>query len=329
MKLSMTICGGVTAVSALTLPFNMPIPIPDPVQIFEAAASAPAMPLSAFPKFETVKLEDAKNAAAAADSSPDKPKVASAQGVDAGNHPPPNGGNTHNATADSASSAAAPAIPEAPANVDDGTTANASSDNNNSTIDPQKNHGAPCGTPSPRIEWRDYPTRSKRALVDAIACLQSKPPSGDFPPATNRYEDFVRLHQAWTPNIHNNDMFLIWHRYFVWSFEQALRKECGLAVDGLPWWDETRDAGHYAASPIFTGEYFGSLPKGNGTAGTCITDGVSVTFLPHVCWNPRWKLPHITLCTWLTYDLTISDSREPHSTSDPDPAASHTACPGP
>ncbi|KAK7911869.1 Tyrosinase-like protein 1 [Apiospora marii] len=284
MKLTLTICGGVTAVSALTLPFNMPIPVPDPVRMFEAAASAPALPLSAFPKFETVKMEDAKQQAAAADSSQEKPKVASAQGADAENPPPlPNGGNSHNATADSASIAEAPAAPATPAtppNANGGTPANANSDsnnnnnnNNNSTVDAQKNDAAPCGTAPPRLEWRDYPTRSKRALVDAIACLQSKPPSGDFPPATSRYEDFVRLHQAWTPNIHNNDMFLIWHRYFVWSFEQALRKECGLAVDALPWWDETRDAGRFAAAPVFTGEYFGSLPKGNGTAGTCITDG--------------------------------------------------------
>ncbi|KAK8029819.1 Di-copper centre-containing protein [Apiospora rasikravindrae] len=235
MKLTTAICGGITAASAMTLPLNLPHDFPG--RIFQAAASAPALPLSAFPKFETVKLQDAKKAA------PAYSKVASAGGAE---------------VADAAAST-------------DNTNANANNDNG--TVSIQQSKAAKCGTPSPRVEWSAYPASSKRAFVDAIACLQSKPASGNFAPATNRYEDFVRLHQAWTPNIHNNDLFLIWHRYFVWTFEQALRKECGFAVAGLPWWDETRDAGRFAASPVFTAEYFGSLPKANGAAGTCITNG--------------------------------------------------------
>lgn len=277
MKLSLTICGGVTTVSALTVPFTMPIPIPDAagaVRMFQAAASAPALPLSAFPKFETVKMEDAMQEAAA-DNSQEKPKIASTQAANAEDQPAPNGGTNQKATTDSASTGAA-----APANIND--TASASSDNNNS-LSAENNQASSCRSPSPRVEWRAYPTRSKRALVDAIACLQARPASGDFPPAKSRYEDFVRLHQSWTPNIHNNDMFLIWHRYFVWSFEQALRRECGFAIDGMPWWDETRDAGRFAASPVFTAEYFGSLPQGNGTAGTCVTDGVSSILLSVMC----------------------------------------------
>lgn len=27
--------------------------------------------------------------------------------------------------------------------------------------------------------------------------------------------------------IHGNGLFLTWHRYFVWAYEQALRNECG------------------------------------------------------------------------------------------------------
>lgn len=274
MRFYTALCGGVTAVSALTLPF------PTPERIFQAAAEAPALPLSAFPKFETVKLQDAQQEAAADtgdSSSPGQTKIASAHvpGSDSGTRP----ANIHSDPTPAADSnkvpdaavpppdAAAAAAPPADAG------GNTNSDDNNTTVNAQKNHGVPCGNPSNRVEWRSYPTRSKRAFVDAIACLQSRPASGNFPPATSRYEDFVRLHQAWTPNIHNNDLFLIWHRYFVWAFEQALRNECGFNEAGLPWWDETRDAGRFAASPVFTAEYFGSLPKGNGTAGTCITDG--------------------------------------------------------
>ncbi|KAK8078928.1 Di-copper centre-containing protein [Apiospora phragmitis] len=263
MKFSMTLCGGITAVSGLTLPFLIP------ERIYQAAASAPALPLSAFPKFETVKLQDAQQAAAG-DSTQENPEVASTKVAEAGNRPAPNDGNIHqNATiASSNPEAAAPQDPAA----DDSTNNTANSSSDNTPANAQKAQALPCGTPSPRPQWRAYPAR-KQALVDAIACLQSRPPSGDFAPATSRYEDFVRLHQAWTPNIHNNDLFLLWHRYFVWSFEQALRTECGFAADGLPWWDETRDAGRFAAAPVFTAEYFGSLPRGNGTEGTCVTDG--------------------------------------------------------
>ncbi|KAK8116733.1 Di-copper centre-containing protein [Apiospora kogelbergensis] len=248
MRFYTALCGGVTAVSALTLPF------PTPERIFQAAAEAPALPLSAFPKFETVKLQDAQQEAAAdtGDSSPGQTKIASAHvpGSDSGTRP----ANIHSDPTPAADSnkvpdaavpppAAAAAAPPADAG------GNTNSDDNNTTVNAQTNHGG-----SLRQPHRD-------------------PPRATFPPATSRYEDFVRLHQAWTPNIHNNDLFLIWHRYFVWAFEQALRNECGFNEAGLPWWDETRDAGRFAASPVFTAEYFGSLPKGNGTAGTCITDG--------------------------------------------------------
>ncbi|KAK7993670.1 hypothetical protein PG989_007051 [Apiospora arundinis] len=260
MKLYAALCGGVTVVSALTLPF--PFSGPDASRMFQAAAEAPAMPLSAFPKFDTVKLADLPEEES---SSPGQSKVAEAHVPGTGSRP----ANIHNATDSDEGPAPIAPPPEAPVTAQD-TTPAATDDG---TVSAQKNHAAPCGNPSNRVEWRAYPTRSKRAFVDAMACLQLRPASGDFPPSTSRYEDFVRLHQAWTPNIHNNDLFLIWHRYFVWAFEQALRNECGFKEASLPYWDEPRDAGRFAAAPLFTPEYFGSLPKGNGTAGTCITDG--------------------------------------------------------
>lgn len=124
--------------------------------------------------------------------------------------------------------------------------------------------------PNIRIEWRSYSTSDRQAFIGAIKCLMGKPPSGQFPPATSRYEDFVRLHQMWMPNIHGNPKFLIWHRYYLWTFQMVLRDECGFNR-ALPWWDETLDAGRFAQSDMFTSnDYFGRLAGGGPS---CVTNG--------------------------------------------------------
>ncbi|KAK7959690.1 uncharacterized protein PG986_004544 [Apiospora aurea] len=301
MKLqTITICGGITAASALTLPL-VDLALDLPVRIYEAAASAPALPLSAFPKFETVRYQDAvqnatsytkvssaevadANAEASAGSAQNAPTVPSFNNDPA--LPPAAGGGSTNDAANSAGDAqntpvtspepeVAP-LPESPANTttdsfetepipapaspETSSDSTVPADNsNNTTPSVQANQAATCGPLRTRIEWSAYPTVDKRAFVDAIACLQSKPPLGPVP--------------ARDEPIHNNDLFLIWHRYFVWAFEQALRAECGFRVNGLPWWDETRNAGRFASAPVFTAEYFGSLPTQNGGEGTCITNG--------------------------------------------------------
>lgn len=74
----------------------------------------------------------------------------------------------------------------------------------------------------------------------------SKLSATQYPGAKSRYDDFVVVHMNMTPSVHSTvrgilafgmnisaDMlgiqasFLSWHRYFVWSYETALRDECG------------------------------------------------------------------------------------------------------
>jgi tyrosinase len=128
--------------------------------------------------------------------------------------------------------------------------------------------------PSVHQEWRSYSTSDRLAFVSAVKCLMNTPPSGNFPPATSRYEDLVRLHQEYMPEVHNNAKFLIWHRYYMWTFEQVLRTECGFDRD-MVWWDETLDAGRFAQSDMFTNpNYFGSLPTPDSNGNpSCINDG--------------------------------------------------------
>ena len=129
---------------------------------------------------------------------------------------------------------------------------------------------ATCSNPRVRQEWDSYSDSDRQAFVSAIRCLQTRGPSGQFGQSKSRYEDLVALHQTLTPNVHGNAKFLIWHRYYLWTFEDILRSECGFDRN-LPWWDETRYAGRFADSSVFSSQWFGGINAG----GNCITDGVS------------------------------------------------------
>jgi tyrosinase len=136
---------------------------------------------------------------------------------------------------------------------------------------------ATCSNPRVRQEWDSYSDDDRQAFVNAVRCLQSRPPSGQFGQSTSRYEDFVALHQTLTPNIHSkfehpNAKFLVWHRYYLWTFESVLRSDCGFDR-AFPWFDETRYAGRFAQSSVFSSRWFGGFNSGDG----CITDGVSIS----------------------------------------------------
>jgi len=127
---------------------------------------------------------------------------------------------------------------------------------------------ATCANPRVRVEWDNAAAADRTAYVSAIKCLLGKPASGAFSQAKNRYEDLVALHQSLTPNVHGNAKFLIWHRYYLFTFEDILRSECGF-TGPLLWFDETKYAGRFAASSIFSNDYFGAVNVGGG----CVTNG--------------------------------------------------------
>jgi tyrosinase len=142
---------------------------------------------------------------------------------------------------------------------------------------------ASCASaPNYRVEWRQYATSQRSQLVNAMRCLIARPPSGTFPNAKNRWEDFVQLHQSLMPQVHNNALFLIWHRYFLWTFEQVLRRECGFGVNFV-WWDETLDAGNFENSDMFTNpNYFGNLPGLNNGNPVCISTSAFASVTAHI-----------------------------------------------
>jgi tyrosinase len=186
-----------------------------------------------------------------------------------------------------------------------------------------------AANPNVRFEWRDYSDSDRVALMAAINCLIDLPPSGDFPAATNRYEDLAAHHQILTPTIHNNAIFTAWHRYFLWTFEQVLRDECGFDR-AMVWWDETVDAGNFESADLFTNTaYFGALPTADSNGNTvCITDGAFAGLTCHVgpgdsntdhCLSravtesdtAQCSLDYFTLCNgqtdYATYETCIED----------------------
>lgn len=127
---------------------------------------------------------------------------------------------------------------------------------------------ATCSNPRIRQEWDSYSDSDRQAYLNAIKCLQSRGPNGQFSQSKSRYEDLVALHQTLTPNVHGSAKFLLWHRYYLFTFEDILRSECGFDRN-LPWWDETRYSGRFADSSIFSDQWYGGINAG----GNCITNG--------------------------------------------------------
>ncbi|MCJ1411952.1 hypothetical protein MMC19_006044 [Ptychographa xylographoides] len=119
------------------------------------------------------------------------------------------------------------------------------------------NPNAKCnlGTGYVRQEWTALSSQQKVAYSNAVLCLMSKPAKSSktaVPGARSRYDDFVAVHINQTLTIHGTANFLSWHRYFVWTFEQALRNECG--YQGYqPYWNWGKSAYDPINSPYFDG----------------------------------------------------------------------------
>ncbi|KAF1355335.1 hypothetical protein BDV97DRAFT_395703 [Delphinella strobiligena] len=114
-----------------------------------------------------------------------------------------------------------------------------------------------------RKEWSSLTSTEKKAYISAVLCIQSKPSrSGSFAPgAKSRYDDFVAVHISQTTTIHGTGNFLSWHRYYVHTYEKALREECG--YNGyqpyLNWGKYALDLGN---APVFDGS--DTSMSGNG-----------------------------------------------------------------
>ncbi|KAF2435605.1 Di-copper centre-containing protein [Tothia fuscella] len=176
-----------------------------------------------------------------------------------------------------------------------------------------------CTNPRIRRSWNVLSKEEKLQYTAAVKCLFETRAQGTayFPAAQTRFDDFASLHINQTsprdaknitgnggftgPGIHLNSVFLPWHRYFMWIYENTLRDECGYKA-AHPYWDWSVDTSEYGSSlpksQLFDSVYgfggggkakaprenLGSTPGHKVSVLNCVDDGpfagLNITFGP-------------------------------------------------
>ncbi|KAK8006936.1 hypothetical protein PG989_000926 [Apiospora arundinis] len=107
-----------------------------------------------------------------------------------------------------------------------------------------------------RREYGDLTREERLDYVRAMQCMMDAPaktPASVSPGAKNRFDDFVVTHIQQTFTAHYSGNFQAWHRWFMHSWEKALRDECGYK-GYQPYWDWSKYAEAPQDSPIFSGD---------------------------------------------------------------------------
>ncbi|TVY44172.1 Tyrosinase-like protein [Lachnellula occidentalis] len=137
-----------------------------------------------------------------------------------------------------------------------------------------------------RREWGNLTNSERSNYTNAVLCLMSTPAKTDatqVPGAKTRYDDFLYQHINQTLTIHNTANFLSWHRWFVYTYEQALRNECGYTgyqpvsivfqTSAMPYLTKSSIAADPINSPIFDGGDYSLSGNGVYEAHNC-TEGL-------------------------------------------------------
>ncbi|KAL0956668.1 hypothetical protein HGRIS_002799 [Hohenbuehelia grisea] len=163
-----------------------------------------------------------------------------------------------------------------------------------------------CVNPTVRKEWRSLTPNERADWTRAVTCLANLPREEAFQPipeiaplryapafnpAGSYYDDIVYLHVKRDEEIHFTGYFLPWHRWYVHSFDTALRSKCSFRGP-TPYWNWSMDAFDVYNSPVVQDD---NPYTGVGSWGDSTTDyevpsgpfGASSTFrlsypCPHV-----------------------------------------------
>ncbi|KAF6806752.1 FAD binding domain containing protein [Colletotrichum sojae] len=151
-----------------------------------------------------------------------------------------------------------------------------------------------------RKDWNSLSDTEKKEYTSAVNCLLTKPSKlepGFAPGARSRFDDFVAAHINQTMSIHGTGSFLIFHRYFTWAYENALREECGYR-GYQPYWNWLAYRVSPSKSPMFdgsdtslggngvfrahNGSMAGSVFLPSGSGGGCVTEGPFANMTVHL-----------------------------------------------
>ncbi|RYP34487.1 hypothetical protein DL767_004263 [Monosporascus sp. MG133] len=102
-------------------------------------------------------------------------------------------------------------------------------------------------------------------------------------PSRSMFDSFGLLHYYQTPYVHNSVYFLLFHRVYIWLFEEKLRTVCGY-TGTFPYWEWGLDCGGVEQSPLFDGSPTSMGGNGErvngsqgmfpgGTGGGCVKEG--------------------------------------------------------
>ncbi|KAI0440084.1 hypothetical protein F4803DRAFT_578093 [Xylaria telfairii] len=145
--------------------------------------------------------------------------------------------------------------------------------------------GLACVNPPRRHEWRTLREEEQKSYIEAVLCLSELPSL--FEPGSSRFDDMAYAHLFEGTITHYAAAFLPFHRYFIHTFEKALKSECGYQ-GGLPYWDWALDSADLALSPVWR-DVGGFSGDGNETIGEAISGGHCVTSGPFAFARRHWQ----------------------------------------
>ncbi|KAF4613412.1 hypothetical protein G7Y89_g15475 [Cudoniella acicularis] len=83
------------------------------------------------------------------------------------------------------------------------------------------------------------------------------------------FSEICVLYRAYTydlnPTIHFTGLFFPFHRYFVWSYPQSLKNDCGY-TGVSPYWDWTLDAADFTGSDLWSDNITSGLGQASGVS---------------------------------------------------------------
>lgn len=147
-----------------------------------------------------------------------------------------------------------------------------------------------------RKEWRNMTLTDRKAYQEGIQCLMQKPSRNkNIAGAKSAWDDYGVLHYYETPFVHNNALFLLWHRHYNWVLEEDLKNLCGY-TGVFPYWEWGLDCADMDKSPVFDGTEYSLGGNGEkvannrpaiggaraGSGGGCIKKGPFSNFTVNI-----------------------------------------------